>query len=42
MHSKVSKVDEKKFVDANLLKYRETLSEGSRKRESTSNRKYIF
>jgi hypothetical protein len=42
MHPEVSKVEEKKFVDADLLKHRETLSEGSRQRESTSNKKYYF
>jgi hypothetical protein len=42
MHPEVSKVEEKKYVDADLLKHRETLSEGSRQRESTSNKKYYF
>jgi hypothetical protein len=38
----MSKVEEKKSVDADLLKHRETLSEGSRQRESTSNKKILF
>jgi hypothetical protein len=42
MHLKVSKVEEKKYDDAYLLKNRETLLEGSRQRESTSNMKYYF
>jgi hypothetical protein len=42
MHPEVSKVEEKKYVDADLLKHRVALSEGSRQRESTSNIKYYF
>jgi hypothetical protein len=42
MYLEMSKVEEKKLVDENLLKHREALLEGSRQRESTSNRKYFF
>jgi hypothetical protein len=38
----MSKVEETKFVDADLLKQKASLSEGSRQRESTSNKKYYF
>jgi hypothetical protein len=42
MHPEMSRVEEKKFVDPNLLKHRAALSEGSRQREATSNKKYYF
>jgi hypothetical protein len=31
MHPEMSKVEEKKFVDADLIKHRAALSEGSRR-----------
>jgi hypothetical protein len=42
MHPEISKGEEKKYVDADLIKHRATLSEGSRQRESASNKKYYF
>jgi hypothetical protein len=42
MHPEISRVEEKKPVDADLLKHKATLLEGSRQRESTSNKKYYF
>jgi hypothetical protein len=42
MHPEIEKVEEKKYVDQDLLKHRASLSEGSRQREATSNKKYYF
>jgi len=38
----MSNIEEKKSVDVDLIKHRETLLEGSRQRVSSSNRKYYF
>jgi hypothetical protein len=42
MHPEMSRVEENKSVDLDLLKHRDALSEGSRQREATSNKKYYF
>ena len=42
MHPEIEKVEERKFVDPDLLKHRDALSEGSRQREATSNKKYYL
>jgi hypothetical protein len=42
MHPEIEKVEDKKFVDQDLLKHRVALSEGSKKMEETSNKKYCL
>jgi hypothetical protein len=42
MHPEIEKLEENKFVDKNLLKHRVALSEGSKQREATSNKKYYL
>ena len=39
MHPEIDKVEEKKYIDIDLLKHRTSLSKGSRQREATSNKK---
>jgi UDP-galactopyranose mutase len=42
MHPEIEKVEENKSVDQDLLKHMVALSEGSRQREATSNKKYYL
>jgi hypothetical protein len=39
MHHEMEKVEEKKYVEKYLLKHNTALSEGSKQREATSNKK---
>jgi hypothetical protein len=42
MHPKIEKVEGKNSVDKDLLKHGVALSEGSKQREATSNKKYYL
>jgi hypothetical protein len=42
MHLEIEKMEETKFVHPDLVKHKVSLSEGSRQREATSNKKYYF
>jgi hypothetical protein len=42
MHPEIENVEDKKFVDQDLLKHRDALSKGSKQREETSNKKYCL
>jgi hypothetical protein len=42
MHPEISKGEEKKSTDADLIKHKATLSEGSGQRQTTSHKKYDF